>query len=75
MVIIFGSNALALIITVTVPVFGTVVVICKPGVFSLGLDGTDIHPPSNTREINTMSRIAYFLIKERMNGYLIILFP
>jgi hypothetical protein len=64
-----------LIITVTVPAFGTVVVTCEAGGFSMGLDGTDIHPHISTREITTIARIAYFLMKERMNGYLIILFP
>jgi hypothetical protein len=75
MVIIFGSKALALIITVTVPVFGTPVVIRVAGEVSFGLDGTEIHPQINTREITAMSRIVNFFMKERMDVYLIILFP
>jgi hypothetical protein len=75
MVIVVGSKALALIITVTVPVFGTLVVIRFDGEVSFELDGTDIHPQINAPQINTMSRIAYFFMKERMDAHLIILFP
>jgi uncharacterized membrane protein YedE/YeeE len=62
MVIVEGSKALALIITVTIGPIGTFVVIWA---VSFELDGTDIHPQINTPEINTMSRIAYFFMKER----------
>jgi hypothetical protein len=67
MVIVLGSKALALIITVTDPVFGTPVVIRLAGEVSFELDGTDAHPQINAVEINTMSRIAYFFMKERMD--------
>jgi hypothetical protein len=42
---------------------------------SFGLDGTDKHPQINAPAINTMSRIAEFFMKERMDVNLIILFP
>jgi hypothetical protein len=58
MVIVAGSKALALIITVTVGPVGTIVVIRVAREVSFGLDGTDIHPQINAPEINTMSRIA-----------------
>jgi hypothetical protein len=67
MVIVLGSKALALIITVTDPVFGTPVVIRLTGEVSFELEGADIHPQINAVEINTMSRIAYFFMKERMD--------
>jgi hypothetical protein len=75
MVIVVGSKALALIITVTVGPVGTFVVIRLAGEVSLEPDGTDIHPQISAPESNTMSRIAYFFMKERMDDYLIILFP
>jgi hypothetical protein len=75
MLIVEGSKALAFIITVTIPVFGTLVVIWVTGDISLEPDSTDVHPQINAPEINTMSRIAEFFIKERMDVYLIILFP
>jgi hypothetical protein len=50
-------------------------VIRLAGEVSFGLDGMDIHPQINATEINAMSRIAYFFMKERMDVYLIILFP
>jgi hypothetical protein len=58
MLIVEGSKALALIITVTVPVFGTLVVILVTMDVSLETDGTEVHPQINTPEINTISRIA-----------------
>jgi hypothetical protein len=58
MVIVEGSKALALIITVTVPVFGTRVVIWVAGEVPLELEGADMHPQINAPKINTMSRIA-----------------
>jgi hypothetical protein len=58
MVIVLGSKALALIITVTDPVFGTLVVIWVTGEVPLELEGAEIHPQINAPEINTMSRIA-----------------
>jgi hypothetical protein len=72
MVITAGSKALALILIVT---GGRVVVIRVAGEVSFGLDGTDIHPLINAPDINAMSRIAHFFMKERMYGCLIILFP
>lgn len=45
------------------------------GDVSFGLDGTDIHPQINAPEINAITRIAYFFMKERMYICLIILFP
>jgi hypothetical protein len=79
MVMVAGSNALALIITVTVGPVGTLVVIRvtsgEAGEISFGLDGTDIHPQINAPAINTMNRIAEFFMKDRMDVYLIILFP
>jgi hypothetical protein len=79
MVMVAGSKALALIITDTVGPVGTIVVIRVAGEvsfkLSFGLDGTDIHPQINAPAINAMSRIAEFFMKERMDVYLIILFP
>ena len=75
MVIVEGSKALALIITVTVGPVGILVVIWVAGEVSFELDGTDIHPQINAPEINAMSRIAYFFMKEMMYVCLIILFP
>jgi hypothetical protein len=75
MLIVEGSKALALIITVTVPVSGTPVVIRVTMDVSLELDVTEVHPQINAPEINTISRIAEFFMKERMDVYLIILFP
>jgi len=42
---------------------------------SLELDVTEVHPQINAPEINTISRIAEFFMKERMDVNLIILFP
>ncbi|HWS22134.1 MAG TPA: hypothetical protein VN227_05805 [Methanoregula sp.] len=75
MLIVEGSKALALIITVTVPVSGTPVVIRVTIDVSLELDVTEVHPQINAPEINTISRIAEFFMKERMDVNLIILFP
>jgi hypothetical protein len=58
MLIVEGSKALALIITVIVPVFGTLVVIRVTMDVSLETDGTEEHPQINTPKINTISRIA-----------------
>jgi hypothetical protein len=75
MLIVEGSKARALIITVTVPVFGTLVVSWVTEDISLEPDWTDVQPQINAAEINTISRIAEFFMKERMDVYLIILFP
>jgi hypothetical protein len=75
MVIVEGSKALALIITVTIGPIGAIVVIWVAGDVSFGLYGTDIHPQINAPEINAITRNAYFFMKERMDVYLIILFP
>jgi hypothetical protein len=75
MLIVDGSKARAFIITVTVPVFGTLVVSWVTEDISLEPDWTDVQPQINAAEINTISRIAEFFMKERMDVYLIILFP
>jgi hypothetical protein len=75
MLIVEGSKARALIITVTVPVFGTLVVSWVTEDISLEPDWTDVQPQINAEEINTINRIAEFFMKERMDVFLIILFP
>jgi hypothetical protein len=56
-------------------VFGTLVVIRVTMDVSLELDVTEVHPQINAPEITMISRIAWFFMKERMDVYLIILFP
>jgi hypothetical protein len=75
MLIVEGSKALALMITVALGPVGTVFVICGAGEVSFRPVGTDTHPQIKAKEINTSTRIVYFFMKERMDVFLIILFP
>jgi hypothetical protein len=74
-VIVEGSKALALIITVNVGPVGTIVVIRVAGEVSFGPEDWVTHPQIKAQQTKTMSRIAYFFMKERMFLFLIILFP